>query len=843
MYSLVLQAQFTDYFSDNNFTTNPTWQGNTDSFEINNQKLHLNAPANSAESYLITPSLALLNAEWEFTIELGFNPSNSNKARVYLTADTNNLKTNLNGYFVEIGSSDDNFKLRKQTGNTTTILIDGADDKLAFNQSVSKVKVTRDAAGNWALFTDTSSTLNHYVNEGNAFDNTHTNAQYFGVFCDYTATRSDKFWFDNFTVTGQAFTDVFPPQLLSYAITQSRQIVLVFSEEIQAPMPNHFVLNGNINPSNIQFVDSVTLALNFEEPFTTNSNLSLYLNQIKDTANNTLADTTLSISYHNFYAFNSVLITEIMAIEAPSQGLPETEYFELYNNTNQTIYLADFRLEDLNDTTWFGNDSLLPNEYAVVVPIQDTLDYNTYLKTIGLPNWLLLGNTQDQLTLYDKWGNLLHQVNYHKDWYNGAFGNNGQLLSDGGVSLEMKDVANPCGAAENWAPSPHGFGGTPGAENSVKTNVSDSILPDLYRISYIDSVTVLLHFSEAVNASNLSVNNYNTIYSVGYYNKNLKQVLLTFTNPIADTGALSVVVQDCAGNTIGQYHWANYQKPATPNYNELIINEVLFNPKTDGSDFVEIFNTSHKCIDITGFLFQKLDNDTVSDVGLIETPYLQILPNQYFVFTENKQAIINQYMVENPGWLIETNLPNYADDAGEIRFGESLTNNFDSLQYNKDWHFELLNDNEGVSLERISAEATSQNQSNWHSASKAVGFATPTYKNSQNNGIIQAQTEFSITPQVISPNNDGYNDFTLISYQGNATGKTATITIFDVEGRTMQMLTQNELLGNGSTWKWNGLNQDNELVNIGIYIVFIEVTNVNGTVNRFKEKVVVGARF
>ena len=55
----------------------------------------------------------------------------------------------------------------------------------------------------------------------------------------------------------------------------------------------------------------------------------------------------------------------------------------------------------------------------------------------------------------------------------------------------------------------------------------------------------------------------------------------------------------------------------------------------------------------------------------------------------------------------------------------------DEVKYKDDWHFKLIDDAEGVSLERIDPDGTSQDETNWHSAASTAGYGTPTYKNSQ----------------------------------------------------------------------------------------------------------------
>ena len=200
---LIGLSQFTDDFSDGDFTNNPAWGGNVEVFEVDTAlKLHLkDTIANS--SSLATLSECIINGEWIFNVKLGFSPSTNNYARVYLVSDEEDLLGNLNGYFVKIGGQTgavDEISLYRQNGTSHTEIIDGIDGLATDNPDV-KVRVTRDTFGNWELFLDTNGV---FFSQGTAFDDEITYSEYFGVFCKYTITRSNKFWFDDVNISGFA---------------------------------------------------------------------------------------------------------------------------------------------------------------------------------------------------------------------------------------------------------------------------------------------------------------------------------------------------------------------------------------------------------------------------------------------------------------------------------------------------------------------------------------------------------------------------------------------------------------------------------------------------------------
>jgi hypothetical protein len=157
----------------------------------------------------------------------------------------------------------------------------------------------------------------------------------------------------------------------------------------------------------------------------------------------------------------------------------------------------------------------------------------------------------------------------------------------------------------------------------------------------------------------------------------------------------------------------------------------------------------------------------------------------------------------------------------------------DNFKYTSKMHFPLLVSTKGVSLERIDFNRPTNDRTNWNSASEGVGFATPAYRNSQ---YLQADggSGVSIPNPLFSPDNDGYNDVLNISYQLDEPGKAANVYIYDSRGRQVRHLIRNEQLAQDGTLSWNGINDDNEKAPIGIYVVYVELFNLSGKVNKYK---------
>ncbi|MDP4225955.1 MAG: hypothetical protein Q8910_06210, partial [Bacteroidota bacterium] len=149
---------------------------------------------------------------------------------------------------------------------------------------------------------------------------------------------------------------------------------------------------------------------------------------------------------------------------------------------------------------------------------------------------------------------------------------------------------------------------------------------------------------------------------------------------------------------------------------------------------------------------------------------------------------------------------------------------------------------EGVSLERINFDQSTNNASNWHSAAETVGYATPGYKNSQYNAQIDRSSEFSVSPEIFSPDNDGRDDLLHIHYKLDQPGFVANILIFDSRGREVKRLGRNVLLPSEGDLTWDGLDHRGGKASMGMYILFVELFNLNGEVRNIKKSFVLSEK-
>ena len=159
-------------------------------------------------------------------------------------------------------------------------------------------------------------------------------------------------------------------------------------------------------------------------------------------------------------------------------------------------------------------------------------------------------------------------------------------------------------------------------------------------------------------------------------------------------------------------------------------------------------------------------------------------------------------------------------------------------------HFALLDSKKGVSLERVNYNKPTQDETNWHSASEYVGFATPAYKNSQyQDENTQSEIGVTVEPEIISPDNDGTDDYAKINYKFDTAGNVASVFIFNSDGVLIRTVVNNKLLSAEGQIIWDGLSDGQQKVRPGIYLVYFKVYDLEGNIKTYKQTVVCATKY
>ena len=294
---------------------------------------------------------------------------------------------------------------------------------------------------------------------------------------------------------------------------------------------------------------------------------------------------------------------------------------------------------------------------------------------------------------------------------------------------------------------------------------------------------------------------------------------------------------DVNGSTPGSENSINN----VPSYerNDLVINEIMYDPETNNSEYVEFFNLSSNPVNIGGWKFEDENGNTNK---LIETSFV-IPPQEYFILASDSTAFAYFNLFEYPYKNIVG-----ASSLGLVNTGELILlkdvrgNLIDSVFYSDDWNNRNIASTKNKSLERINPNLNGNDPLNWSTSVNSLG-GTPGNQNSIFAENLNQSANISVNPNPFSPDNDGFEDFTVINYNLTQATAQVRIKIFDSKGRLVRSLVNNQASGSSGSVVFNGLDDENNALRMGIYIIFLEALNDNsGIVETIKSTVVVARR-
>ena len=273
---------------------------------------------------------------------------------------------------------------------------------------------------------------------------------------------------------------------------------------------------------------------------------------------------------------------------------------------------------------------------------------------------------------------------------------------------------------------------------------------------------------------------------------------------------------------------------------DIVINEVLFNPVPDGDDYVEIYNNSDKNIPLNKLYLASRDNDLqLTQVYSLTSEKTIFEPGSYLALTKDTNGVFPWFTIECPECFLQMEkFPSYNNDDDYVVLVNNENEIVDELFYTEDLHLPVFHDREGISLERISFSEPTNDSENWHSASSISGYGTPGYQNSQAGNDLPEKISVSFSPESFSPNNDGYNDEYKIDFNLDKSGYLCNIWIYDSSGNLVSQPAKNMVLGTSETILWNGTNEGGQRQKLGVYVVLVELYDLNGFVKHFKDGVV-----
>jgi hypothetical protein len=531
------------------------------------------------------------------------------------------------------------------------------------------------------------------------------------------------------------------------------------------------------------------------------------------------------------------------------------EFIEVFNlSYTDTFDISGWQFSDSTGTDYIlpanGNSKLAPRSYAVILDGSYFGNSSVYDSIIP-PQVLLLkisnnafGNSglansyPEYLSITDSSGDTLTTYRYSID--------NAPGFSDEKIILDSANVFT------NWSNSLV-EGGTPGTINSVSLRYYDVGVDEAsldIPVLLFENDSILLNLTiynkgtqpiqDSVLVSLYSDRNYNQIYDANDIKILDTSVYLNLisTNSFETITAQWEKLQAGEHNLILQVHWASDENADNDIFswnitvvtrkNTLHINEIKFLNITDEPEWIEIYNSGDEPVFLKGWGIADPTDTAYVDSSVF------IHSEQYKILTED--SLYNYYTIEDSLVLILDNFPSLNNDEDDISLIAPGGGWKERIIYSKEWleGYEI----QKVSLERINPLLYENKSENWGPSLSIYG-ATPGRQNSIFSDLSIRASKVEIQPNPFSPDDDGFEDHTIIS--GEIPDKSARIKIqiFDIKGRRIRTLKDNIFTESQFNMVWDGKNDNNQPARMGIYIVFVQILNDrNGVLRQLKTSVV-----
>jgi hypothetical protein len=843
IFSLQLNAQFSDSFSDGELNNNPKWIYNAGDFEVLSGRLKTLNANGGAVKYGISSLANYDSAEifsWEF--QYGINPSSANYTEFWIAADSVVEKAK-NGYFVRAGNTKDEISLYKMVNGVATEILSGADGELNKTNNYYRVWLERKGDSVSLYRKDLINTTT--VLEGTIFEKGIKGGKYVGIHIIQNGTTAiGKHFFDNIYI-GNKIKDTLPPRMVAAGFVYPNKISVTFNEPVKNIQATQFSLsvNGLIlgNPSTIipDFSAPEKCILQFSQNIKTNANCAITNQGTVDVSDNVSKSNTLVLIslFADTAKLNDLIFTEIMSAPSPTAGfLPEEEYVEFYNRSAKWINLKNYKFSDKSSSILLPDSVIAPYSYFTVSK-NTALKLDTLGKWVGVSTMPSLNNDGDYLILQNHRNEKICDLTYTTAWHSDAF------KAKGGWSLERIDTLYYCIDDNNWS-SNQSNGGTPGKINSIAGNIST---PETY-ISHVympESDVTELHFSAPVDSASAFLLTGYTLESTGGnpfrvagISRDNKTVSLKWLHNFIPNQLDRITVENIksCGGLVFPTETLRFGRPDTAQeIKNLYINEILFDPMADGSDYLEIYNAGKKIVDLKNTAIAGI-NDTGS-IGSVSSFISQrlLLPEQYLAVTANPLKIRQQFRNHDKKALyLLTDLPTMPNDKGNVKIISRLGKTIDSLSYEDDYHSPIIGNKDGIALEKTQPDAPSNNKQYWTSATSSSGYGTPGLPNSQLNVFVtDTKRPFLLLTEVVTPNNDGDTDLLKIQCNLPEPGYWLTARIFNENGFLVAAPFENYSVAQDALIQWDG-NIEGSIIPAGNYIIKIEAFSQNGNSARGK---------
>ena len=556
----------------------------------------------------------------------------------------------------------------------------------------------------------------------------------------------------------------------------------------------------------------------------------------------------------------SIVVNEIMY----RPTAPEPEWVEIFNTSSDSINIKLWKISDVKTTsraTITNFDYYLKSgEYAIIT--KDSASFmevreTTPARVFNVSTFPTLNNDSDAVVIFDQRGSIIDSMKYKSSWGG----------SSGGKSLERVEAEVSSLDSTNWGSSPDSTGATPGKQNYITPLEHDLQAVRLYSSRALPGEPVIVFVSVKNSgknpASNYKINLFHDINldSIPQDSELItSQVSNNTLNP-KDSSLVSLIWMDSKYGQKLLIVTIDYDKDLRLRDNvirgtirisylaqTLIINEIMFEPFTGKSEYIELYNRENFPVEIRYWkIHDKPDTAGKANEYKLDNSSIVVNPGEFLVLAADS-SILQQFSylaTEGNSYrlhIFTKSSLSLNNDGDDVVLKDLTGFIIDSVRYSPKWHNPEIDDLRGRSLERINPNLLANDLRNWGTCVNPTG-GTPGKQNSIFTTKVPALASLSFAPNPFSPDADGFEDHTVISYNLPSTTAMVRIRIFDTKGRLIRTLVNNEPSGWNGQYIWDGMNDDRQKARIGIYVVLLEAYDANGgNVHTVKGVVVLAGR-
>ena len=252
----------------------------------------------------------------------------------------------------------------------------------------------------------------------------------------------------------------------------------------------------------------------------------------------------------------------------------------------------------------------------------------------------------------------------------------------------------------------------------------------------------------------------------------------------------------------------------------VVLNEIMYDPAPSGEDserepeWVEILHRGSTQLDLTGWTIE----DAKGKPHPLCDSCVVMFPDDYAILAGGSPDDFRWAFPGLEGLVLFPlgGMPalNNAEDVVLLR--DAAGTMVDSVFYLGEW-----GGGGGVSLERINPHMGANDPLNWSWCVHPRG-ATPGQRNSIFTAVVPTGASLSVSPNPFSPDGDGHQEVTIISYRLPTAAARITLRLFDMRGRLVRTLVDQERCSSTGETIWDGKNEVGECLKMGLYIIFME---------------------